>query len=94
MIKFWSRLRFIFTFRKSLPFAKEYFTSREVTISKKILPIFIIMVYSIFPMDFIPDYLILFGVLDDTAVAAFIFQLMVKMAPPHLAAKYSLLTDK
>ncbi|MDG5470478.1 DUF1232 domain-containing protein [Jeotgalibacillus sp. ET6] len=94
MIKFWSRLRFIFTLRKSLPFAKEYFTSRDVPVLKKILPVFIFLVYAVIPIDFVPDYLIVLGILDDTAVAAYLFQLMVKMAPPHLAAKYQLLKEK
>ncbi|MGD7043871.1 DUF1232 domain-containing protein [Jeotgalibacillus proteolyticus] len=61
---------------------------------KKILPVFIFFLYAVIPLDFIPDYLIVFGIMDDTAVAAYLFQLMVKMAPPHLAAKYQLLKDK
>jgi uncharacterized membrane protein YkvA (DUF1232 family) len=38
----------------------------------------------------IPDFLIGIGLVDDLAVATFILQLVVKMAPVHLKDKYDI----
>jgi uncharacterized membrane protein YkvA (DUF1232 family) len=44
----------------------------------------------VFPFDIIPDWLGLFGVIDDVAVLLFILQQIVKMAPSHLKNKYGI----
>ena len=90
MLRFWARIKFIFTFRKSFPFIKEFYLSKEVSSLKKIITLALMGFYILLPMDFIPDYLIVIGITDDIAVVTFILQLMVKMAPPHLAQKYNL----
>ncbi|MGD6848166.1 YkvA family protein [Rossellomorea aquimaris] len=42
------------------------------------------------PFDLIPDVFILFGIVDDLAVFAFVLQLIVKMAPEELQHRYEL----
>ncbi|MFP7495015.1 DUF1232 domain-containing protein [Terribacillus saccharophilus] len=88
MTRLWSRLRFLFNFRKSIPFLKAFFTAKEVAAAKKVTAIALIVLYFVFPFDLIPDFLIGLGIVDDVAVAAFILQLIVKMAPTHIKEKY------
>ncbi|KIL45438.1 membrane protein [Jeotgalibacillus soli] len=57
---------------------------------KKILSLGLMFGYILLPTDLIPDYLIIIGLTDDIAVVGFILQLMVKMAPLHLAEKFEL----
>ncbi|MEH7456026.1 DUF1232 domain-containing protein [Bacillus sp. JJ1127] len=90
MKKFISRFRFMLHFRRFIPFLYDFFTSKEVPMQKKILSIGFLIGYVVFPFDLIPDFLFAFGVLDDVAVAIFILQRIVKMAPPHLQEKYDL----
>lgn len=77
-------------FRRFGPFLYDFFTSKEVAMQKKVLSIVFLIGYVVFPFDLIPDFLMFFGVLDDVAVALFILQRIVKMAPKHLQEKYNL----
>ncbi|WP_058305799.1 YkvA family protein [Gracilibacillus massiliensis] len=89
-MRFFSRLKFLFRFRKSLPFFKEFFLSKQVRITAKMASLLLIFGYIIFPFDLIPDYLLLFGILDDVMIASLILQQMVKMAPHSLREKYDI----
>ncbi|WP_163538936.1 DUF1232 domain-containing protein [Gracilibacillus sp. YIM 98692] len=89
-MRFFSRLKFLFKFRKSFPFFKEFFLSGDVKITSKLASILLIAAYIIFPFDLIPDFLLFFGILDDVMVATLILQQMVKMAPESLRKKYDL----
>ncbi|ENH96375.1 hypothetical protein J416_11045 [Gracilibacillus halophilus YIM-C55.5] len=89
-MRFWSRLKFIFQFRKSIPFLKDYFASREVTITAKVIAILLMIGYVVFPFDLIPDWLLAIGVLDDVMIVSLILQQMVKMAPERLREKHKL----
>ncbi|KPB04518.1 YkvA family protein [Bacillus sp. CHD6a] len=91
MRKFIRRLKFIFTFWRFIPFLIDYFRSNEVTGTKKIVGVVLLVVYLIFPFDLIPDYLLFFGVLDDVMVVTFLLERIVKMAPIPLKEKYKLL---
>ncbi|WP_217587343.1 YkvA family protein [Lentibacillus saliphilus] len=84
------RLGFLVRFHKSVPFFVAFFKSREVGVLRKILFVALIIGYSVFPFDVIPDFLIVFGVVDDVAVAAWILQYMVKTAPKSLRDQYGL----
>lgn len=77
-------------FWKSLPFIKDFFISKEVKLSKKVLSILLIVAYAYFPFDLIPDFLFLFGIVDDLVIAGFIIERMVKWAPRTLIDKYGL----
>ncbi|ABS21008.1 MULTISPECIES: YkvA family protein [Bacillus cereus group] len=90
MKKMMNRFRFIFHFRRFGPFLYEFFTSKDVALSKKVLTVALLIGYAAFPFDIIPDFLLGFGILDDIAVVAFILQFIVKMAPPHLQEKYNI----
>jgi uncharacterized membrane protein YkvA (DUF1232 family) len=72
-----------------VPFLKDYFLSREVSIGKKVIGIMLIIGYAMFPFDMIPDFISFFGIIDDLVVATFIFERMVKMAPETLKRKYN-----
>ncbi|SER37682.1 Protein of unknown function [Gracilibacillus ureilyticus] len=89
-MRFWRRLKFIFKFHKSIPFFKEFFFSKDVTISKKLASVLLIAAYAIFPFDAIPDFLLFFGILDDIMLATIILQQIVKMAPPSIKDKYDI----
>lgn len=85
------RLRFILNIRLFLPFLFEFFTSKTVTTSKKLLSLFLVIGYLLFPFDVIPDFLTFFGLVDDLAVLTFVLQRIVKIAPQELKDKYGLL---
>ncbi|MCP3742137.1 YkvA family protein [Rossellomorea sp. BNER] len=91
MSKFLKRIRFLFNIRKSIPFLVSFFKSKEVNLGKKVISVGLLLVYIIVPFDLIPDYLILFGIVDDLAVFTLIFQQIVKMAPEELKNRYDLL---
>lgn len=87
-MRFWRRLKFLFKFRKSIPFFKEFFLSKQVTNASKIVSVILIAGYIIFPFDLIPDYLLFLGIADDVMLATLILQQMIKMAPESLREKY------
>ncbi|WP_404430034.1 YkvA family protein [Sutcliffiella horikoshii] len=91
MWRFVRRLKFIFTFWRFIPFLIDYFRSGEVSGAKKIVGVVLLLAYVIFPFDLIPDYLLVFGVLDDVMVVTFVLERIVKMAPVSLKEKYKLL---
>ncbi len=89
-MRFFRRLKFLFNFRKSLPFFKEFFLSKRVRVTAKMASVILIFGYIIFPFDLIPDYLLFFGLFDDVMIAGLILQQMVKMAPASLREKYKI----
>lgn len=50
----------------------------------------LIAVYFFLPFDLIPDFLTVFGIVDDLTLFFAVLQLIVKMAPESLAEKYDL----
>ncbi|MBA2874749.1 YkvA family protein [Thermaerobacillus caldiproteolyticus] len=88
MRKLFKRLRFVLKIRRFIPFLIEFFRSKEVAAYKKIISMLFIVGYIVFPFDLIPDWLGIFGIIDDVTVLMFIFQQIVKMAPSHLKNKY------
>lgn len=90
MLRMWRRIRFLFQFKKSIPFLRDFFLSEEVSNVKKFLSVAMVVGYTLIPFDVIPDFLIFFGLVDDLAVAGFIFQQMVKMAPESLKQKHDM----
>lgn len=88
-MRFWRRLKFLFKFHKSVPFLKDYFLSKEVSFIKKVTILLLIVLYIVIPFDVIPDYLLLFGLIDDVVVVTFILQLVIKMAPPSIREKHN-----
>ncbi len=91
MWRFLRRLKFVFTFWRFIPFLLDYFRSGEVSGTKKIVGVLLLLTYVIFPFDLIPDYLLFFGVLDDIMIVTFVLERMVKMAPASLKEKHKLL---
>ncbi|MEW9109687.1 YkvA family protein [Cytobacillus gottheilii] len=92
-MRWMKRVKFIFKFWKFIPFLKEYFLSREVSMAKKVLPVAGVVAYILLPFDIIPDFLTIFGVTDDIVLTTFLLQQMVKMAPERLKEKYKVLND-
>ncbi|MGP4039919.1 YkvA family protein [Gracilibacillus sp. D59] len=89
-MRFFRRFKFLFKFRKSFPFFKEFFLSNQVKITAKLASIILIIGYILFPFDLIPDYLLVLGIFDDVMIATLILQQMVKMAPETLRKKYDI----
>ncbi|WP_064093242.1 YkvA family protein [Rossellomorea aquimaris] len=89
-MKLLKRFKFLVNVRKSVPFLVEFFRSKDISIVKKVLSIGLILGYFILPLDLIPDVLVLFGIIDDVAVFAFILQLIVKLAPEKLKERYEI----
>jgi uncharacterized membrane protein YkvA (DUF1232 family) len=90
MAKFLRRFKFLFNVRKSIPFLVDFFTSKNVSIVKKVLSIGIIVGYFFLPLDLIPDFLVIFGIVDDIAVFSLVLQSIVKMAPQELKDQYDI----
>jgi uncharacterized membrane protein YkvA (DUF1232 family) len=88
MMRFLRRIRFLFKIHKSVPFLKDFFVTSEIKTATKILFLAIIIGYFIFPFDLIPDFLVVFGLVDDVAIAILILQQMIKIAPSSLKEKY------
>jgi uncharacterized membrane protein YkvA (DUF1232 family) len=82
------RLRFIFNVKKFLPFLIDFFRSKEVAPSKKILSVVFLIAYIVFPFDLIPDVLTFFGFLDDLAIFMFIMERIIKISPVDLKNKH------
>ncbi|MED4878048.1 YkvA family protein [Anoxybacillus geothermalis] len=91
MRKWWKRLRFIVHVRRFLPFLFEFFVSHEVPMRKKLFSVGLLLLYIALPLDLIPDWLALFGLIDDLAVFLFILQQVIKMAPVSLKEKSGVL---
>lgn len=91
LIKFLKRIKFIFKFWNSIPFIVDFFRTKEVDLYKKILSSLMILTYAFFPFDLIPDFISLFGIVDDIVVTSFIIERMVKWAPETLKNKYHLI---
>ncbi|MED1113056.1 YkvA family protein [Bacillus paramycoides] len=89
MKKLISRLRVVFRVRQFVPFLFDFFTSKEVSIKKKILSIAFLVGYVAMPLDLIPDFLPFIGILDDIGIVLFILNRIVKMAPVHLQEKHN-----
>ncbi|MBY7142326.1 DUF1232 domain-containing protein [Virgibacillus sp. NKC19-3] len=90
MYRFFHRVRFLFQFHKSIPFMKDFFTTNEVKLITKILFAVLIIGYIALPFDLIPDFIMLFGIMDDATIAILLLQLMVKIAPQSLKEKHNL----
>lgn len=91
MFKYFKRMMFIFKFKKFIPFLREFFRSKEVKLYKKVVAVSLMLVYAFLPFDLIPDFLLLFGIIDDFAIITFILTRIIKMAPHSLKEKYNLL---
>lgn len=89
-MKFLKRVQFVFHFRRSFPFIKDFFSSSSVHPLKKLFTAGLIITYAVMPADMIPDYLFLVGITDDIAFTTLMLQLAVKMAPPELAERHQL----
>ncbi|MCT2534930.1 DUF1232 domain-containing protein [Aquibacillus koreensis] len=92
-MRFWRRIKFLFNFRKSIPFLKDFFISKEVNPSTKVISILLIIGYIVFPFDVIPDFLVALGIVDDIALASLVLQQMIKMAPVSLKVKHGLIKE-
>ncbi|MGD6802867.1 DUF1232 domain-containing protein [Rossellomorea vietnamensis] len=90
MTRFISRLKFLFNIRRSVPFLVAFFKSPSVKVWKKLLSVGLIFGYILLPFDLIPDWLVIFGIVDDIAVFTLILQQMIKMAPEELKNKYDI----
>lgn len=76
--------------RRWVPFLFEYFRSHEVGIRKKMFYMSLIAGYFLLPFDFVPDWLGIFGIIDDAAILMWILQKMIKTAPDVLKHKYGI----
>ncbi|SFB04643.1 Protein of unknown function [Lentibacillus halodurans] len=84
------RIGFLFKFHKSFPFFIDFFRSAQLEGTTKFVYVLLIIGYIVFPFDIIPDFLYVFGIVDDITVAAFLLQRMVKVAPESLKEKHHL----
>ncbi len=90
MKTFLKRIRFLFKFHKSIPFLKDFFISKEIKSVTKLIYALLILGYAAIPFDIIPDFLFIFGIVDDVTIAIFLMERMVKSAPQSLKEKHEL----
>ncbi|OCA90631.1 hypothetical protein A8F94_01765 [Bacillus sp. FJAT-27225] len=90
MRKFWKRIRMVFKVRKFGPFLVDFFRSRQVSLKKKLVSAGLIIGYFLLPFDIIPDFLTMFGLIDDVGVFLFVFQQIIKLAPASLRQKHGM----
>ncbi|WP_442599625.1 YkvA family protein [Neobacillus sp. D3-1R] len=91
MKKFFQRIRFIFNVKKFIPFLFDFFRSKDISLKKKAISLFLIIVYFYLPLDLIPDFIAFFGIIDDVSFFLFILQQIIKIAPYSLKEKHGLL---
>lgn len=91
MKRFSKRFFFLFKFHKSIPFIKGFFISKEVKVVTKAFFAILIVGYVALPLDIVPDFIFLFGFLDDVTMVIFLLQKMVEIAPNSLKEKHELL---
>ncbi|MBP1948454.1 YkvA family protein [Virgibacillus litoralis] len=84
------RIRFLFKFHKSIPFLKDFFISKEIKPVTKLVYALLIISYIAIPFDIIPDFLFIFGIVDDITIAIFLLERMVNSAPQSLKEKHEL----
>lgn len=89
-MRFFRRILFLLKFHKSIPFMKDFFLSKEVKNTVKIVFATAIVGYILIPIDIIPDFLVFLGIVDDIAIVSFLLQQMIKIAPPSLQKKHGL----
>lgn len=87
---FIKRVWFIFKIRRFIPFLVEFFLSKEVSNTKKIVSILLVAGYMLLPFDAIPDFLGFLGIVDDVSIFMLILQQIIKMAPANLKNKYDI----
>ncbi|QPC46545.1 YkvA family protein [Mangrovibacillus cuniculi] len=87
-MRFLKRLLFIVKFHRFIPFLVTFFSSNEVDVWKKIISLLAIIGYAWLPVDLIPDFLFLIGVVDDVIIITLIFQWMIYVAPNSIKQKY------
>lgn len=91
MRKFLKRVKLVFRIKKFIPFLVEFFVTQKISWLKKLTFAALIIGYFWLPLDIIPDFLTVFGLVDDLAVLMFIFQQMIKTAPIEIKEKHGLL---
>ncbi|MGP4107519.1 YkvA family protein [Virgibacillus sp. L01] len=87
---FLKRIRFLFKFHKSIPFLKDFLISKEIKFVTKLIYALLIIGYAAIPFDIIPDFLFIFGIVDDVTIAIFLLERMAKSAPQSLKEKHEL----
>ncbi|WP_409291429.1 YkvA family protein [Peribacillus sp. SCS-37] len=90
MIRTFKRLKFAFKIKKFLPFMKDYIMSDEVPVRSKAIGFLLVIAYTAFPLDFIPDFFSIFGIMDDLFIAGIVINQMIKTAPLALKKKHGL----
>ncbi|ALC90400.1 hypothetical protein AM500_11835 [Bacillus sp. FJAT-18017] len=90
MRKVWKRIRLVFKVRKFGPFLMDFFKSGHVSFKKKLLSAGLIIGYFLLPIDLIPDFLTMFGLIDDVGILLFVFQQIIKLAPDSLRQKHGM----
>lgn len=88
MKKLWKKVRVFLKLHRFVPFFIEFFRSHEVARYQKVMYMLIIIGYFLFPFDLIPDWLGIFGIMDDVTIFMLILRKMIKIAPDHLKHKY------
>jgi len=82
------RIKFLFTVHRSIPFLFDFYKSKEIKLRVKAIFSVLILGYVLIPIDMIPDFITVFGVVDDITMVIILLQLMVKVAPDSLQEKY------
>lgn len=88
--KFLRRIRLMLNVKKFVPFLLDFYTSKQVTITKKLVSLLFIIGYILLPFDLIPDFFMFIGIVDDIAILAFVLQKIVDMAPQELKTKHNI----
>ncbi|MFD1738149.1 DUF1232 domain-containing protein [Bacillus salitolerans] len=91
MRKLFNRFRFMMKIKRFIPFLRDYYLSAEVPVKQKVIPLLLVVAYIFIPIDIIPDFLSVFGILDDLTLLTFLLQRMVRIAPPSIKEKYELI---
>jgi uncharacterized membrane protein YkvA (DUF1232 family) len=94
MIRIYRRLKFILQIHRSIPFIFDIFRSKEVSLSKKTIAVFLFISYAMLPFDLIPDFIVAFGILDELVLLSFILQYFVKIAPQGIKDKHQVHLNK
>lgn len=77
----------MFQFFNQIKLSWRLFRDPRVSLKVKIIPVLAVL-YVLWPIDLIPDFIVGLGQIDDVAILAMAMRAMERMTPPEIVAEH------